>query len=287
MANVEAILAGAAELGTAHAHDPRRWLTPGETLAALGVADADDRRYAVLAAYEDARDIALAEADPSQEAWPQPISKSHKLWLRSNLVNHADLAAMLRVPPQRVYQEADRAGWPEPVTGRPRRHWYWWPHLKPALASRALRLAPGVTPPPVGPAPSWWGNMPADPDFGSYLRENLMDFARFAEEYDLSRAAILRASRYLDYPEPVIDRRANYWYWWPDLDRFLVRHRDSTDPSREPRWSPGRRRPHVENHRPPYPIPRSPAPAQASQAPVMRRSETQTGPGSGRAGPGR
>ena len=42
-----------------------------------------------------------------------------------------------------------------------------------------------------------------------------------------------------DYPEPVIGRRGNYWYWLPDLDRFLVRHRDIGNPgadAKDPSW---------------------------------------------------
>ncbi len=42
-----------------------------------------------------------------------------------------------------------------------------------------------------------------------------------------------------DYPEPVIGRRGNYWYWLPDLDRFFVRHRDIGNPgadAKDPSW---------------------------------------------------
>lgn len=61
----------------------------------------------------------------------------------------------------------------------------------------------------------------------------------FSKLYNLDRQTILKAARRPDYPEPVIGRRGNYWYWLPDLDRFLVRHPDTADPSwdaRDPSW---------------------------------------------------
>ena len=233
------ILARAADLGAAHGRDMRHRLPRDDIPAAFGITEPGDLMYMVIAAYEDNRDIARAEADPRGEQWPQPISRAHKAWLRSNLVNHADLADMLRVPVGRIYQMAGAAGWPEPVVDRPRKYWYWWPHLEPVLASRGLVLAPGVAPPPGRPAPSWWGDLPASPDFRDFLRENLVDFAGFATLYNLDRQTILSAGRWPDYPEPVIGRRGNYWYWLPDLDRFLVRHRDIGEPgwdAGDPSW---------------------------------------------------
>src|ERR1035441_3494563 len=63
-----------------------------------------------------------------------------------------------------------------------------------------------------------------------------MDFTRFATEYDLDRATILKARDCPDYPEPVIRPPGNYWYWEPDLDRFLVRHRDDPRFGADPSW---------------------------------------------------
>jgi hypothetical protein len=131
---------------------------------------------------------------------------------------HAAGAGLAHLPGGRQGRLA-RAGY-----CRSRKHWYWWPHLEPVLASRGLDLLPGSARPARGPVPNWQAEKPGDPDFAALLQENLMDFARFGETYDLDRAAILRAHRCLDYPEPVIDRPGNYWYWWPDLDRFLMRH---------------------------------------------------------------
>ncbi len=88
-----------------------------------------------------------------------------------------------------------------PVIDRPHKHWHCWPHLKPVLATRGLHLPTDAIPPANGPDPSWWGDMPAQTWFGGYLHDNLMD-----PDHDLA------SRRYPDYPEPVIDRRANYWY---------------------------------------------------------------------------
>ena len=231
-------LARAAELGAEHGRE-RRWIPPDHIPGAFGVGEGSELMYMVMAAYQDSRAVARAEADPRNDQWPQPISPAHKTWLKSNLVNQAALASMLKVPIPRVTREARSPGWPEPVINVPRKHWYWWPHLQPALASRGLVLAPCVTPPAGGPAPTWWEDLPASPDFGDFLRENLVDLAMFSKLYNLDRQAILKAARWPDYPEPVIGRRGNYWYWLPDLDRFLVRHPDTVDPgrdARDPSW---------------------------------------------------
>lgn len=229
--DIAAAVARAAELGREHGSGAGAGWAVGKLLArddipaAFGVSSTSEHRFVVTAAYLDSYDIARAEGGYALE-WMQPISAAHKGWLRANLVNHADLAAMLHMSVAHITGMAAAGDLPGPVIARPRKHWYWWPHLKPVLAVAGLRLPPDVTPPPDGPAPSWWGALPASADFGGFLAENLMDFARLTVEYDLPRAAILRAGRMADYPEPVINRAGNYWYWWADLDRFLVRHRD-------------------------------------------------------------
>lgn len=222
-----AAIARAAELGAAHARTEYGRLPLDSIAAAAGAGDRPRWQYVLMAAYLDSYDIARAEAHPDQLAFPPPIAAEHKAWLRSNLVNHADLTVMLQVPLSRVRRVTEDPDWPEPVIAQPRKHWYWWPHLAPALTARGLNLTPGVTPPATGPVPGWWGNLPADPDFRNILTENLMDFGRFMEEYMLDKPTILRIRNWPDYPEPVINRPGNYWYWWADLDRFLVRHRDT------------------------------------------------------------
>lgn len=166
------------------------------------------------------------ETDPRIATWARPITEAHKAWLRANLISRPELGAMLGVSAHRINTAADAPDWPAPVIGQSRKQRYWWPHLAPALATRGWRLAPSVTGPPRGPVPSWWGNMPtADPEgWCAYLAATLMDFARFAMEYRLDRATILRVSRFNDYPAPVISRPGCYWYWWPELDGFIMRH---------------------------------------------------------------
>jgi hypothetical protein len=224
MRNLDEIRAFAAELGARHALEARVKFQDDQVLAACDVDGGSDLRYAVIAAYEDGFDIARAEADPRQAVWPQPISRDHKLWLRSNLVYHNDLAKMTGVPPARISRETAAADWPGPVIARAGDSWYWWPHVEAVLAARGLHLQPGSATPASGPAPSWWGDLPADPDFSPFLRGQLMDLGQFAAEYMLDQLAIQRARRYPDYPEPVIGREDNSWYWWPDLDRFAMRH---------------------------------------------------------------
>jgi hypothetical protein len=217
----------AAERGREDAAGSRGHLLPEEIPAAFGIVGAKgtkDLVYVVTAAYLDSYAIARAEADPRCDEWPQPISPEHKAWLRANLVNHADLARMLQVPIHRILSAAKDL--PEPVILKPRKHFYWWPHVRPVLARLELPLPPDMPLPASGPAPSWWGDLPSLIDFGDYLAENLMDFAAMVDAYGLERAEILRAGRQVDYPEPVINRPGNYWYWAPDIDRFLQRHRE-------------------------------------------------------------
>jgi hypothetical protein len=237
--NDNEILALADEVGAAHGREPQYRLPRDDIPAAFGISEAGNLAYMVMAVYQDSCDIARAEADPQygRRNWSElPISPGHKAWLRSNLVTHADLAGMLQVPVQRIYREAGTAGWPGPVIDRPRQHWHWWPHLERPLASRGLALPPDITPPALGPAPNWWRHLLTDPQFAEYLGENLVDFAGCAATFDLDRATILRAGRRPDYPEPVIGRQGNHWYWLADLDRFLVRHRDDPSFGADPSW---------------------------------------------------
>ena len=155
MTSLDPILAQAAELGASHGLG--RGLDNLQLQTMLGISAKDPRRYTVIAAYNDGRDIAAAEADAQQEAWPQPIARAHKLWLRSNLINHAGLADMLQVSAGRIYQAVAAADWPEPVIDRPRKQWYWWPYLESALASQGLRLPPGTAPPPCRAGPQLVG----------------------------------------------------------------------------------------------------------------------------------
>ena len=138
---LDPILAQAAELGASHGLG--RGLDNLQLQTMLGISAKDPRRYTVIAAYNDGRDIAAAEADAQQEAWPQPIARAHKLWLRSNLINHAGLADMLQVSAGRIYQAVAAA--------------YWWPYLESALASQGLRLPPGTAPPPCRAGPQLVG----------------------------------------------------------------------------------------------------------------------------------
>lgn len=166
------------------------------------------------------------ETDPRCAGWARPITPEHKAWLRANLVSRPDLAAMLGVSAHRINKAADAPDWPAAVIGQPWRQRYWWPRLAPALATRGWQIAPGFAAPADGPVPSWWGDMPtADPDgWRAYLALNLMDFARFAAEYFLNRATIMRISRYDDYPTPLLGQPGAHWYWWPELDQFIMRH---------------------------------------------------------------
>jgi hypothetical protein len=216
--------ARAADLGSEHAG--RGWAaTSDELLATVGAAGTGDQQYAIVAAYDNAFRVACAEAGSGSPDWLEPISAEHKHWLRGNLVNHARLAALLRVPVQRIYQEIDSVAWPEPVINKPHKFWYWWPNLEPVLDTCGLRLPADAERPPDGPSPSWWGDLPREEDFIYFLRERLLDLSGMAVMFDLDRATILRAGRFPDYPEPVINTPANHWYWESDLDRFLVRHR--------------------------------------------------------------
>lgn len=219
------VVGRAAELGRAHALTPNQRLTRDGVPAAFGLDAKSRLRYLVTAAYWDSYDIARAEADPNQTGWPVPISPAHKAWLRANLVNRADLAAMMQVKLPRILRIADVLS-DFAVIDRARKYWYWWPHLKPTLATLGLRLPEGAEPPAAGPIPSWWGDLPSSAGLRDFLQENLIDFAGMVDNYEMSRAEILTAGRQADYPEPVIDRPGNYWYWWPDIDRFLVRHRE-------------------------------------------------------------